>query len=478
MGGWHDEWYILYETARWRRRYQRLVLIVSVLYSITFFSLLHLRSSSFLTMALGILSYIGFGSCPAVTDEKSSVRALPAPWYTSQEMYELERRAIFSRKWLFTTHKNRLKETGSWLRYEIAGFNIIIARDRDGNINAFHNICRHRAYPVVEGEQGISRIFACRYHGWSYGLDGKMTKAPGYQDLPGFDKSQNGLFQIHTHIDTLGFIWINLDGQKTPEIAWEDDFQDVDTQEKLEEFNFDDYEFDHVWEIEADYNWKLAADNYNECYHCKNTHPDIPTVADLASYSVDVHGAWIEHNGATTPEQKERGLTVCATYYWPNASMNVSYVFSNPPIITPILMPASPHFFFTQRFVPRGPTSSLIRYEVFRNKNSSDEDFHFINEIYKRIMSEDKALCDLAQKNINTGVFVNGELHPTMENGPLYFQRLVRENVTEHHRREQSARQELWPARQSLPISAATTRKDIVFCEGLACQSSQEGLVW
>ncbi|KIW12804.1 hypothetical protein PV08_07991 [Exophiala spinifera] len=413
-------------------------------------------------MAPALLNYLGFGgSAAAAEDEKSSVRALPAPWYTSEEMYQLERRAIFSRRWLLTTHQNRLKQAGDWLRYEIAGFNIIISKDRHGNINAFHNVCRHRAYPVVDEEKGTSKIFSCRYHGWSYGLDGKLAKAPGYQDLPSFDKTQNGLFTIHVHIDINGFIWINLDGKEKPEVPWEEDLGGADSQERLRQFQWDQYEFDHVWEIDAAYNWKIAADNYNECYHCKTTHPDIPTVADLASYSVNVQRAWIQHNGATTAEQRERGLTVCATYFWPNASFNVS-----------------PHFFFTQRFVPRGPNRTLVRYEVFRNKNSSEEDFQLINNIYKRIMSEDKVLCDAAQKNINTGVFVNGEMHPVMEKGPLYFQKLVREAVTEHHKREQAARTEIWPARQNLPTSALVTKKDIDFCSGLACSTNQEGLVW
>jgi hypothetical protein len=120
----------------------------------------------------------------------------------------------------------------------------------------------------------------------------------------------------------------------------------------------------------------------------------------------------------------------------------------------------------------------LIRYEVFRNKNSSDEDFKLIDEIYKRIMSEDKALCDLAQKNINGGVFVAGEMHPVMEKGPLFFQKLVRENVTEHHKKEQAIKQEIWPARQTIPTTASVTRKDIDFCSGLACETNKEGLVW
>lgn len=100
--------------------------------------------------------------------------------------------------------------------------------------------------------------------------------------------------------------------------------------------------------------------------------------------------------------------------------------------------------------------------------------------MYKRIMSEDKVLCDLAQKNINTGVFLNGEMHPIMEKGSLYFQKLVRDNVKEHQKREEAARQEIWPAQQRLPQSsgAEMTRKDINFCSGLSCQTNKAGLAW
>lgn len=125
-----------------------------------------------------------------------------------------------------------------------------------------------------------------------------------------------------------------------------------------------------------------------------------------------------------------------------------------------------------------GPTSTLILYEVYRKKSSSEEDFQRIDSIYKRIMTEDKYLCNLTQKNLNSGVFVNGEMHPTMEKGPLYFQQTVREIVQAHHKREQSAKQEIWPARQQLPSNAMMSGSDIEFCSGLACQTNQEGLAW
>lgn len=276
-------------------------------------------------MATTLRNYFGLGQ-QAISKPKDpeAVRALPANWYTSQEMYELERRAIWSRKWLIMTHQVRFKESGDFLRYKIAGFDFIIARDRSGKISAFHNVCRHRAYPVIEQDQGTAKIFSCRYHGWSYGLNGKLAKAPGYQDLPTFDKSENGLLPIHTKVDVNGFVWVNLDGQAEPEISWEEDFDGVDKQDRFQEFDFGNYEFDHIWEINADYNWKIAADNYNECYHCKTTHPDIVAVANLATYDVHPKAAHIQHDASTTATQRANGLNIASTYYWPHASMTVS----------------------------------------------------------------------------------------------------------------------------------------------------------
>lgn len=167
-------------------------------------------------------------------------------------------------------------------------------------------------------------MYHFRYHGWSYGLSGNLAKAPGYQELTGFDKSKNGLLPIHVHIDRNGFIWVNFDAKAVPEVKWEDDFLGADEQEKYSEFNFDDYVFDHCWQMEGPYNWKILADNYNECYHCKTTHPDIPAVADLEAYNVETRRGYIVHNVATKPEQAQAGLTVAPTYHFPNVSHNVT----------------------------------------------------------------------------------------------------------------------------------------------------------
>lgn len=113
------------------------------------------------------MSWFGFGKSQETQagDEGKASPALPAAWYRSPAMYELERRAIFSRKWLMVTHKLRFPETGSYVKITEAGYTFFLVRDRQGEIRAHHNICRHRAYPMVEKDSGKVAVLACKYHG-------------------------------------------------------------------------------------------------------------------------------------------------------------------------------------------------------------------------------------------------------------------------------------------------------------------------
>ena len=251
-------------------------------------------------------SYFGLGAAEAPIKE-SSPRLLPASWYSSKEIYELERRAVFSRKWLLTTHKLRFPKTGDWLKFNIAGYAFILVRDKDGNVNAFHNICRHRAFPVVTEDGGSARIFSCQYHGWSYGLNGKLAKAPHYQELDGFDKSQNGLFPIQVHVDRNGFVWLNLDADDKPMISWDRDFAGIDLQSRFEGFDFEDYDFDSGWESIGEYNWKAVADNYNE----------------NRQHHTDNAGPFVIDARKSIPEIA-KALRNASNYYFPNTYATVS----------------------------------------------------------------------------------------------------------------------------------------------------------
>jgi phenylpropionate dioxygenase-like ring-hydroxylating dioxygenase large terminal subunit len=218
-------------------------------------------------------NYFGTAAPAPAKEGKAPIRALPASWYTSQAMYELEQRSIFGRKWLLTTHKHRVPNAGDCVKYDAAGYEFVIARDLQGNVSAFH---------------------------------------------------ANDMLPAHTHLDRNGFVWVNLDASETPEVAWKDDFEGVDEQPRFEHYNFEDYRFDHTWDMEGEFNWKILADNYNECYHCLVAHPDIPTIADLNSYYVKTKAGHIQHYGAPRQDQIDKGFRIATTYFWPNASFNIS----------------------------------------------------------------------------------------------------------------------------------------------------------
>lgn len=131
-----------------------------------------------------------------------------------------------------------------------------------------------------------------------------------------------------------------------------------------------------------------------------------------------------------------------------------------------------------QKFIPIGPSRTTISYEVYRNKSSTDEQFRAIADTYRRVMGEDKVLCEGVQKNLNAGVFANGELHPHWEKGPLFFQQTVREVISEHFQREKAEKREIWPARQKLAEGATMSEGDMEICEGLGCGKTKEVLAW
>ena len=131
-----------------------------------------------------------------------------------------------------------------------------------------------------------------------------------------------------------------------------------------------------------------------------------------------------------------------------------------------------------QRFLPNGPKKSSMHYQIFRNKNSTNEQFELIHKLYAKVVSEDKILCELAQKNLNAEIFVNGEMHPRLEKGPLFFQQVTRKIIREHYEREKTAKKEVWPARQQLPSAASMSSEDAEICSSLSCRVNEEGLAW
>ncbi|KAJ5760139.1 ISP domain-containing protein [Penicillium odoratum] len=257
------------------------------------------------------------------TQGSLSPRGLPASWYRSEAMYQLERRAIFSKRWLLLTHSSRFTKAGDFISFTVANFSFFLIQDRDGNINGFHNICRHRAFPVVQAQSGFTSILSCKYHGWSYGLKGNLAKAPRFETVPEFDKRQQGLLPINVHIDKAGFVWVNLQAGN-PDVKWEDEYQRIDEQPRMQDFDFaGEYTFDHYWDMDVEANWKGLIENYNECYHCATSHPLISGVSDLPRYRVEPKAGYMEHhifNKENTDAQFRRAIT----YFFPTTSVTVT----------------------------------------------------------------------------------------------------------------------------------------------------------
>ncbi|KAH7007197.1 Rieske [2Fe-2S] iron-sulfur domain-containing protein [Ilyonectria destructans] len=379
---------------------------------------------------------------------------LPSSWFREPEFYDLERRAIFSKTWLIVSHKSQFATPGQYARYEVAGYPFFVVSDRDGNINAFLNVCRHRAFPIVHNETGKASILSCKYHGWSYGLKGNLAKAPRFDTVPAsqFNKDQYSLYKLHMHIDQLGFVWVNLDGSEKPSISWEEQFKNIDTQERITKvYNMDDYEFDHTWSLDGcNFNWKTLVENYNECYHCSTAHPGIsPYIKKDTKFDVEPVLCYIRHLG----EDMEAGDIVASpTYMFPNASVTISK-----------------HFFYMMFIIPTSATTSRMRYEVYRNKNSPAEAVKEAVDFFKQVEDEDKYLGNNAQKGLNSDTYTAGPLHPYMEKAVEYFETVLRSSLKKHVEEEKKAGHEIWPARRT--VANAQSNEDEAFCRGV-CNSA------
>jgi glycine betaine catabolism A len=193
----------------------------------------------------------------------------------SPEFYERERDAIFKRAWLNVGRVEQLPKTGSYFTKEVAAANtsVIVVRDADGTVRAFHNICRHRGNKLVwndfprEETSGSCRAFVCKYHGWRYGLDGTLSFIQQEDEFFGVDKSEYGLVPVRCDI-WAGFIFVNFAPE--PEQPLREFLGPMIT--ALEGYPFDRMTERFGYRTEVAANWKLFMDAFAEFYHAPVLH--------------------------------------------------------------------------------------------------------------------------------------------------------------------------------------------------------------
>ncbi len=191
----------------------------------------------------------------------------------SPEYFELERERIFRRVWLNVCREEEIPEAGDYLvkDIEVCGVSLIVVRGRDGTIRAFHNVCRHRgnklAWPSADGGKTSCRVLTCKFHGWTFQLDGRLTGVPDEAAFFDFDKSEHGLLPVT--VDTWqGFVFIHLDPQP-PETLSE---YLGELGEKLSGFEFEKFPNSFTYSAEINVNWKVALDAFQEFYHLATIH--------------------------------------------------------------------------------------------------------------------------------------------------------------------------------------------------------------
>jgi phenylpropionate dioxygenase-like ring-hydroxylating dioxygenase large terminal subunit len=191
----------------------------------------------------------------------------------SPEFFEAEREAVFKRSWLYVGRSELLPRKGTFFTRELKGLaSIVITRGRDGSVNAFHNVCAHRGNKVVwqehpqEESKGSCREFACKYHGWRYGLDGRVTHVTNEGEFFDLDKGSLRMPPVHVE-EFAGFIFVNLSEEPVPLRTFLGD-----RLLELEAYPFHLMTQRYGFSAPIKGNWKLAVDSVCEWYHPPYVH--------------------------------------------------------------------------------------------------------------------------------------------------------------------------------------------------------------
>jgi phenylpropionate dioxygenase-like ring-hydroxylating dioxygenase large terminal subunit len=238
----------------------------------------------------------------------------------SPEFYELERDAIFRRTWLNVGRVEQLPRKGSYFTKELdaARTSVVVVRGTDGEVRAFHNVCRHRGNKLVwddyprEETKGTCRAFTCKYHAWRYDLDGKLAFIQQESEFFDVDKSKYGLMQVRTEVWE-GFVFVNLDPDNTTPLR---DYLGRFAH-GIEGYPFGKLTQVHKYRAEIGSNWKLFIDAFVEFYHAPILHSGQYVSEEAAkikkygyealSYDIDGPHSMVSSWGGIAPP-KERAM--------------------------------------------------------------------------------------------------------------------------------------------------------------------------
>jgi phenylpropionate dioxygenase-like ring-hydroxylating dioxygenase large terminal subunit len=203
------------------------------------------------------------------TDRAASEMALSEGDYLDPEQADRERAAI-RRGPVLAAAAGELPEPGDFLTTRLSGMPVLLARQEDGTVRAFRNVCRHRCATVVGAPSGRSKAFSCPYHGWTYALDGALRVIPdGEESFPSVDPTLNGLVELPCE-QRHGLVWVFPVSDSALDMAA---YLGSEVDRELGELGLGDYHFLRGQTFEQPANWKLVMDGFLEVYHVRYLHP-------------------------------------------------------------------------------------------------------------------------------------------------------------------------------------------------------------
>ena len=361
-------------------------------------------------------------------------RALPAWVYNHPEMNRLEYERIFRPSWQLVCHVSSLARPGDYVAIEIARESIVVVKNSAGEVQAFHNVCRHRGARILNGTGNCPGAITCPYHGWSYKLSGELLGMPNRETFPPLDRAQLGLKPVRMQVFS-GFVFVCLAGDELPPL--EKIWGDIGAE-------FAAHHFERMQPLAPlyvehwDCDWKVAMDNYLESYHVPVGHPGLfrmltPDFDDQSStdYGVARGASWLrERPSVKWSERMYQEMIGAVSHNLPEAHRKRWSFYSMLPNLGIDVFPDQMDFF---QVLPRGPGKCTIRGQVFGLPDERREMriVRYLNaRINRQVQREDEFLCTRVQQGLASPSYEPGPLS-TIENWMLEFHELLRARIPE-----------------------------------------------
>jgi phenylpropionate dioxygenase-like ring-hydroxylating dioxygenase large terminal subunit len=297
-------------------------------------------------VAQRVLDHIANGT----TDTGERVWREPVDNYRKPERLKVELARVLHRTPTPFCPSAALPEPGSFVAREAAGVPLVVVRGTDGQVRAFRNACRHRGMQVASGT-GCTRAFTCRYHGWTYNLEGKLRHIPHEAGFPGFAKDAHPLVPV-TAVERLGLVFVTQDEPELASNGWGDPLGGLDRLIAADQRLFATAERDF------DVNWKIFLESFIEGYHIKSTHPEsfLPygfdnlNVIDLFGRNSRVTYPFkrIQKLSKVPPsERRVDGLLTYVYHLFPNVLITVLSRHTNVVVLEPLAVDRTRQFTYT-----------------------------------------------------------------------------------------------------------------------------------